>query len=204
MQVRGRNVLRNEELIRVELRRGALAVLTGANLAGGDFLRLSPQGYPEPHLPFVARDAGRIRFFEQAFEWDQMTFTFLPYYWGAKAGWKDRVLLDDADDLFARFLRAGAVRVAFPVRPNFESAVLHYIETGKLWTQGEAPPITSERYLPMLEELRNAATFPSEGVPVGKPWEIRVPTTLVKLRSDDTLPRWAMKDGEWRESSGDG
>src|SRR5262249_35758985 len=114
-----------------------------------------------------------------------------------------RVLLDDVDDVFALFLRAGAVRVAFPVRPNFEAAVLHYLDTGELWTQGDPPPIVSERYLPMLEELRNAAAFPADGIPVGKPFEIRVPTTLVKLRPDDKLPHWVKKDGRWIEAVND-
>jgi hypothetical protein len=204
VQIRGRNPLRNEELVRIELRRGALSVLTGANLAGGTKLVASePEGYPEPRLEHVARDAARIRFFEQAFEWEQMTFTFLPYYWGAKEGWKDRVLLDDVDDLFARFLRAGAVRVAFPARPNFEAAVLHYLDTGELWAEGNPPPIVSERYLPLLEELRKAATFPPEGIPVGEAWEIRVPTTLVKLRPDDKLPRWIKQNGSWIETAAD-
>ena len=38
------------------------------------------------------------------------------------------------------------------------------------------------------------------GEPVGEPWEVRVPTTLIKLRSDDKLPAWKKKpDGSWVE-----
>ncbi|MCA2181558.1 hypothetical protein LDL08_35905 [Nonomuraea glycinis] len=118
-----------------------------------------------------------------------MTFTFFPYWWGAKPDWKDRALLDDVDDLFVHFLRAGAARVLVPVRPSYEQTVLHYIESGQLWIDGDPPPITSERYLPMLEELRAAENFPPAGGPVGDPWEVRVPTTLVHLRADNTLPK---------------
>ena len=39
-------------------------------------------------------------------------------------------------------------------------------------------------------------------IPVGLPWELRVPTTLVKLRPDDALPSWVKQpDGTWVESA---
>lgn len=200
-QIRGRNPLRNEELVRVELRRSAIAALLGANLTGGPTATpATPGGYPEIDvLQFARQNAPRIHFFERSFEWEQMTFTFLPYYWAEKAGWRNRLMLDDVDDLFAQFLRAGAVEVAFPARPNFELGVLHYLETGQLWASGDPPPLVGEKYLPMLEELRTAEKFPTEGIPVGEPWDLRVPTTLVKLRRDDALPIWTRANGVWVE-----
>jgi hypothetical protein len=40
--------------------------------------------------------------------------------------------------------------------------------------------------------------MPSEEIPRGEPWEIRLPTTLVALRPDGTLPRWVKDEtGEW-------
>ena len=30
----------------------------------------------------------------------------------------------------------------------------------------------------------------SDGVPQGDPWELKLPTTLLKLRDDDSLPIW--------------
>jgi hypothetical protein len=202
IQIRGRNPLRNLELIRMELRRAALSALIGQSLPGGPGLIESLQGYPEPNLGmFSSIYADVIQFLEQSFEWDQMTFTFFPYYWGAKNGWRDRVLLDDVDDLFAQFLRAGAVQVSFPIRPNYEAGVLHWLDTDELWNEGDPPPLVSEKYLPLLEEMRNAAQFPAEGVAVGDPYPVRVPTTLVKLRPDDKLPQWVKEpDGEWVEA----
>jgi hypothetical protein len=205
VQIRGRNPLRNDELIRVELRRAALSALVTQNLPGGPAPVTPTGGYPEISPAGFAVYAPVIQFMERSFEWDQMIFEFIPYYWGAKSGWKDRILLDDVDDLFAQFLRAGAVRVSFPVRRNFEPAVLHFIETGQLWKDGDPPPVASERFAPMLEEIRQAAEFPDDGVAVGEPWDVRTPTTLVKLRKDDQLPTW-VKDPEtqvWTEANKD-
>ncbi|WP_216672525.1 hypothetical protein, partial [Corallococcus exiguus] len=46
-------------------------------------------------------------------------------------------------------------------------------------------------FLAISEELR-AATDRDYGrpVPVGEPWEVRVPTSLVSLREDASLPHW--------------
>jgi len=55
---------------------------------------------------------------------------------GWKPGWKNKFLLDDVDPQFGAFLRAGAARVVFPVRPCFEAALLHYLETGEIWNGG--------------------------------------------------------------------
>ena len=45
---------------------------------------------------------------------------------------------------------------------------------------------------------RQALGRPGDEVPVGEPWEIRVATTLVKLRPDDKLPSWTKQaDGTW-------
>jgi hypothetical protein len=42
---------------------------------------------------------------------------------------------------------------------------------------------------------------PEAEVAQGDPWDVRLPTTLVKLRPDDKLPAWTKQpDGEWAES----
>jgi len=41
---------------------------------------------------------------------------------------------------------------------------------------------------------------PGDEVPQGDPWEVRVPTNLVKLRADDQLPNWEKDaEGNWTE-----
>ncbi len=56
-------------------------------------------------------------------------------------------------------------------------------------------------YLPIAEELAEKLGRPGNELPVGDPWEVRVPTSLVKLRDDDQLPRWQKQaDGTWAEA----
>ena len=99
-------------------------------------LELSWEGIAQPNLSRTAEQMPYVRFFEQAFEWEHITYTFYPYFWGWKQAWNKRMLLDDNDPHFADFLRAGAARVVFPVRPGFEEAVAHYLETGEIWAGG--------------------------------------------------------------------
>ena len=45
----------------------------------------------------AAAEGAYIRFFEQAFEWDQMQYVFYPYFWSRKRTWVDRFLKQDVD-----------------------------------------------------------------------------------------------------------
>ena len=57
-------------------------------------------------------DEGRlIEFFEQAFEWEQITYLFYPYFWGRKANWIMLSNQSDPDPAFMQFLQGGAARV---------------------------------------------------------------------------------------------
>jgi hypothetical protein len=194
----GRNPLENERMIRAELKKGAISVFTAQQYDLFGAITTSAQGYPEPNLPVADAEGRYIRFFEQAFEWEQMMWFFYPYFWGRKANWTKRVLLDDVDALFADFIRAGAARVVLSVRPGFEHAVATYLETGAIWDGGDLPPIGSPLYVSIIEEIRERDQAPGDEVEQGDPWDVRLPTTLVKIRDDNTLPAWQKNaQGEW-------
>lgn len=145
-----------------------------------------------------------IRFFEQAFEWDQMQYVFYPYFWGRKPNWTERFARQEVDPQMQEFLQAGAARVVVPVRPGFEAAVSHYLETGKLWGgTGEPPAVNSPLYVPILDEIRERTGASRGEVAVGEPWEVRMPTSLVLLRDGASLPRWerAGENWEWRPAA---
>jgi hypothetical protein len=128
----------------------------------------------------VVRDD--IQFFEQAFEWPQMTYVLYPYYWALPVKWRELFSQDDSDSLYEEFLRAGAARVVVPVRPNFETAALLYFATGIPWATGQAPQIGDPLYLSAVDEIRGMQDT-TGGTPVGEPWEIRLPTDLIILQS---------------------
>lgn len=197
-QVQGRNPLDNERLIRTEIKKGAISVFTNQHYDLFGAITSSPQGYPQADLPEAAVEGAYIRFFEQAFEWEQMMFFFYPYFWGRKGNWVNRSLLQDVDPLFAEFLKAGAARVVVSVRPGFESAVAHFLDTAQIWNGGELPPITSPLYVSIIEEIRERDKAPGNEVAQGEPWDVRLPTTLVKLRNQASLPEWQKNaQGEW-------
>jgi hypothetical protein len=186
----GQGEARKRQLERTELQKAAIAVLTNQQFDTLSAIEHSVQGYPQPFLPNVETVGRYVRFLEQSFEWDQMMYLFYPYFWGRKPYWIDRVLLEDADNQFGDFLRAGSARVIIPVRPGFEGVVGAFMATGAVPTTAELGQITSGEYLPYLAELQGKTDAPDTATPYGNPWEVRLPTTLTVVRKDATLPRW--------------
>ncbi len=52
------------------------------------------------------------------------------------------------------------------------------------------PGITDSDYLPITEEIKARDNANGAETPEGEPWEISLPTSLIKLRDDQTLPMW--------------
>lgn len=196
--VQGRNPATNAAFVLGELRKGCIEELTLQQFDSFGAIVPGPGGVPQLNLS-AAHDQGKyIAFFEEAFEWEHIAYYFFPYYWGTKANWKQTALFDDTDPDFGSFLRAGAARVVFPVRPGFEKAIVYFLSTGQIWDGGDPPDISSSEYVPIVEELEESLQHPGDEVAVGDPWLVRTPTTLVKLRADDTLPKWSKQpDGTW-------
>ncbi|MEU8133890.1 hypothetical protein [Streptodolium elevatio] len=196
--IAGRNPLWNQRLVSTELRKQCLTLLTAQQFDAFGALETSAEGHPQPNLERSGEQMPYVRFFEQAFEWEHLAYFFYPYFWGWKPGWRNRMLLDDVDPQFSDFLRAGAARAVFPVRPGFEAAVVHYLETGEIWNGGPPPDITGSTYVPIVKEIQEAQGAPGNEVPQGEPWLVRLPTTLAKLRPDDKLPKWKKVGQDWQ------
>ncbi|MDR5796472.1 hypothetical protein QCE49_24100 [Caballeronia sp. LZ008] len=198
--ISGRNPSFNADFIASELKKTCISILTAQFYDAFGAVNLSvPEKYPQVNIAAADVQGSYLRFFEQAFEWERMMYFFYPYFWGLKKHWADRALLDDVDPLFGQYLRAGAARVVFPVRPGFEEAVIHYAETGELWSGGDPVDIHSSLYLPIVQEVKQSQGAPGNEVPVGEPWSFTLPTTLVKLRPDDKLPKWKKVGMLWQE-----
>jgi len=61
---------------------------------------------------------------------------------------------------------------------------------GEIWNGGPLPAISNDLYLPIAEEIAERMDMPGDEIIQGDPWEVRIPTNLVKLRNDDSLPKW--------------
>lgn len=123
--------------------------------------------------------ASLVKFLEQAFEWDIMSYTFYPYYWANRSEWNNLYQFNESDDaLFRSFMQSGMARVVATVRPGFEAAVGWFLQTGKIWNGGETPVINDELYVSVLDEV-----LETEATEEGEPWITRVPTSLTILQA---------------------
>jgi hypothetical protein len=195
---------------RVELKRSCIAIMDNSNatvdgvknVAVGDSPNSDPPVLPQPMLAVSQSIGASVRWFEQAFEWENVAYVLYPYFWGRRATWVDRLNLQVDDPLFKQFLQAGYARVVVPVRLGFEAAVLFYLNCGLPWLGGGVPVLADKAqtplYLDIADEIRalTGGGEPGEtAVPVGDPWEYSLPTGLLMLRPDATLPEWHRADG---------
>ncbi len=204
----GRNPTLNRIIERNEMKRLAITMLTGQRFKSTS-VPLSPQA-AEFDFQRMLRAGRYSHFWETAIEWRNLDYEFLPYYWARQSTW-GRLLTEDADPLHAQFISAGAATVRLAVTPGFEAAILHFLETGEIWNGGELPEVTREDFIAFLDEIEtrrpeavdpNAPVplggFAPDEIPFGEPWEVKLPTTLVRLRPDTSLPRWERgPDGQW-------
>lgn len=131
--------------------------------------------YDSPELEVYA---ARVKFFEQAFEWNLMSYNFYPMYWGEKGKWQAKYNVEEFNDpTFRAFLQSGMARVMVTVRPGFEEAVNWYMQTGQIWNGGQVPTINDPLFLSIIDELRE-----TEGK-VEETWETRVPTSLTVIQA---------------------
>lgn len=184
---------RDPSIVLNELKRAFTFLLLGEHPATWLATPPPPAAPPTPTLPNPAalRDWGAVvAFFERAFEWENLMYSCYPYYWGRTARWEKLLLMHDLNPEFEAFLKAGAARVVVPVRRGFEAALAHFHETGEVWLGKEIPDMFSDHYLSIIDEVKAANRAPGAEVCVEQ-WEVTLPTTLVWLKEDPTLPSWA-------------
>ena len=104
ISIEGRNPALNLETIKQELKKHCVTMLTGQHFGFGPMVvdrEISDStSDPKPKLPEIdiQETLGRrpiIQFFEQAFDWQQITYLFYPYFWAYKPGWISKANLSD-------------------------------------------------------------------------------------------------------------
>jgi hypothetical protein len=192
VEISGSSPERNKEIIRDELKKLVIEMLTGAQFKGRAALRLTEDGKelikpPQVDLLLAPKVSSEILFLEQAFEWENLTYIFYPYYWAGATRWPELADLNSDDADFARFCRAGSARIVVPARPGFEEQVNIYTHFGVLWGGGPVPSTLDENYISVAEEIKAQQQAPRDGER-GESWEVRLPTTLVWLENNAGLP----------------
>lgn len=199
--IQGKNPALNMELMKDELKKNCISILTEQYFDLFDAIGTGANGLPQIDLYENEAEGPYVRFFEQAFEWEHMTWVTYPYFWGRKSQWDERISYEDTDPVFNQFLKAGYCRVTVPTRPGFEGAIDHFMTYGETWNGGPLPPISNPLYLPIADEIAERLDRPGDELPQGDPWLVRIPTTLVHLRPDDKLPEWVQDaNGDWVEA----
>lgn len=201
----GKNPLENRKIIDTELKKHAITILTKQNFRHFDSINENDRDKitnndEEIDVNESIEEGKYVRFFENAFEWQNMTYSLYPYFWGRKSKWVEKINTEESDQLFKDFVQSGFCRLALPVRPGFESAVAFFMSTGEVWEGGDAPSIGDETYVSVAQELSEKIGRAQGEIAEGEPWEYRVPTSLIKLRKDGELPEWEKNDdGTWVE-----
>jgi hypothetical protein len=186
--IEGTSPVRNKEVVAEELKRQVIELLMGTDFLGRKAMTPgTSEKPPENDLGSAAQVASEIQFMEQAFEWENMTYIFYPYFWSDHNRWAELATLSSTDPEFQRFLAAGPARVIVPARPFFEDDVQAYLNWGVLWGGGPAPSPEEENYLSIAQEIKAQQQMSDKGIP-GESWEVRLPTTLVWLENDLGLP----------------
>lgn len=185
VEIRGTNPLRNREIEMMELKKGAIRLLTKCADISSNAMRdadpKDPCSVPEFDCCTALAEGAFVQFFEQAFEWKLITYLFYPYFWGRQCNWKKIYQLDDVDPLFLAFLQAGYAKVQVPVRPGYEAAVMRYLADGVIWNGGSVPGVDSDMYVALENEMKQPV---GEIDPEVEPWLITVPTTLTVLQCE--------------------
>jgi hypothetical protein len=187
--IQGRNPAENATLVRNELQRACLSVLTGRQLENFNPF-IGETGPDSWRLDFarVREHALDVLFFQHAFEWENLSYVCYPYFWGRASRWAKRLhAVADPDPALAAFLRAGAARVQLPVRPGFEEIVLRFAQDGFVAEDGEEVSLLEGPTVAIVDEIKAAADLLSDATPVGDPWEVTLPTTLTLLQDGGDL-----------------
>jgi hypothetical protein len=179
------------EIENIVLKKNCISYLIGHTNMGKSFVSGSEtKEFAVNITANMDKYAASAKFFEQAFEWNIMSYILYPFYWAGSEKWTKLYNIGNDDPLYQNFLRAGMARVVVTVRPGFEESVMHYMQTGQIWNGGEVPVIGDNLYLSIIEELKEQEYI------VDEVWETRVPTTLNVIQANsislnaEGLPCW--------------
>ena len=172
----------NRMVEQTELKRAALEILTNQHFDAMNAMGTDPAThYPQIDIDRIRQEAPFVEFFEQAFDWTNMTYLFYPYFWGRKPNWVYVKSRTDSDLLFQQFLQAGYARVVVPCRPAYKDSVLAWLcsNGGDPWAGGELPGVDDPLYVSIADEFKETAVG-DDGV-VEDRFEVKMPTTLIML-----------------------
>ena len=164
---------------RTELKRAIIEIVRSGTAQTPPAPAVDLSGRPVIQVAQLEAAAREVRFVEYAFEWDQMTYRFLPYHWSQAEQWSAQNFVQQGDSVFTAFLSAGFAAVILPVRKGYENAAAVYLQTGVVLDIAVVP--ADDDLVRMNCEVIDINGQGDDGVPEGEPWTYRVPTSLIVL-----------------------
>lgn len=157
----GNNPDINRTIEQTELKRRCLEMFSGQRFESFDATVNgipNVSSYPEFNFMEAIKEGSMARFFEQAYDWKNMTYEFYPYYYARKKMWLTLNNIQEKNDpVFESFLKAGYARVVVPVRPGYELLLALY--AGWSWmNKGQSIPV------PLALLLYSGKGMPNVGI----------------------------------------
>ena len=195
------NVLANadaaKKLIKEELERETIQYVLGTDLKGFDgYWRDLVDGTPESNYPEINMDKTNklqplVGFLSTAFDFDKMSYRFLPAYLGAES---NRSKLFDSKNTgeIRNFLQASWAEVILPIRRGEEYKLFYMLETGLIWSSSddEAPLPNKRQYLALSEEIEEDR-FLTQGKDIKEEvvddWTFNLPTAFEILQEGSNI-----------------
>lgn len=150
---------------------------------------------PVPH-PFAVNKPRYLRFFEDAFEWREMTYDFCLDLGHGAAGGSCAGIGEMAgdDELFARFLQAGQARVMVPASPEQTLKVLYYLSSAMIASDANGMTPVHFEDVSIADELKKIQPGSVDSDLESASWEVLVPTTMQVLQEGNELPGDGLED----------
>ena len=83
--IHGQNPLINREIEKTELKKWCIKLLLDTWVFGSfDAMKQNKDEPPDFDIFDAVGEGKPIQFFEQAFEWENITYLFYPYFWGRR------------------------------------------------------------------------------------------------------------------------
>jgi hypothetical protein len=114
-------------------------------------------------LALVRQDEDRVRFINQAIEWENVVSFLYSYFWDVPDSWEFIRQIKHPDATRQAFLRAGSARVVLTIRKAWEDTWIRFVETG------DPKGITDSPRLTIAQEIAAYDDRNYPGIPPANP-----------------------------------
>ena len=183
----------NRQIEKEELKRACMSLLTRQSFNLFDSINDDNSSeIPTINFNQVKDEGNYISFFENAFEWTQLTYLLYPYFWAnPRQKWMQSLNMKIDDKKYEEFLKSGFARVVVPVRVEYQNAIMQYLEKGELWDGQDPDKIIIGN--PLYQDIANQimerqGQLKQNAEQIGDPWEVIIPTNFQVITNGTNLP----------------